>query len=182
MRVIGGTARSIRLVRPSSAATRPLSDRAREALFNIVGAEVVGVRFLDLFAGTGAVGIEALSRDAESAVFVETDPDAVADIEDNLARTGLEDRARVRRQDVFRFLERDHDPFDLVFVGPPQWHGLWSRSLAALSGRPTLTAPEALVVVQLHAREDDPEAVFEGLERTDTRAYGKVTLAFYRRR
>ena len=96
MRVIGGSARSIRLVRPSSAATRPLSDRAREALFNIVGAEVVGVRFLDLFAGTGAVGIEALSRDAASAVFVETDPDAVADIEDNLARTGLEDRARVR--------------------------------------------------------------------------------------
>ena len=121
MRVIAGSARGTRLGRVP-AGVRPVSDRVREGLFSSLGGRLEGARVLDLYAGTGALGIEALSRGAEDAVFVDSSQDAVTAVRDNLARTGFGDRAAVRRSDVRRFLEReDADPegFDLVFLDPP---------------------------------------------------------------
>jgi 16S rRNA (guanine966-N2)-methyltransferase len=121
MRVIAGSARGTRLGRVPPG-VRPVSDRVREGLFSSLGGRLEGARVLDLFAGTGALGIEALSRGAEGAVFVDSSPAAVTAVRDNLARTGLDERAVVRRSDVRRFLERgsaDAEGFDFVFLDPP---------------------------------------------------------------
>lgn len=180
MRVIGGDARSIRLVGPSSEETRPLSDRAREALFNILGDRVVDAAVLDLFAGTGAVGIEALSRGARRVVLVERDRTAVGDIVENVRRVGGDERAEVRRADVVAYLaSADPGPFDVVFSGPPQWNDLWRTALAAIDDSTHLLAPGALVVTQLDPREDGPDPPLERLERVDERTYGRVRLLFH---
>src|SRR5215207_4324465 len=120
MRVIAGTAKGTRLGR-APAGVRPVSDRVREGLFSSIGPWVEGSRVLDLYAGTGAVGIEALSRGAEHATFVDNSPSAVAAVRDNLRRAGFEGRGTVRRSNVRTFLERaDEGPgFDLVFLDPP---------------------------------------------------------------
>jgi 16S rRNA (guanine966-N2)-methyltransferase len=121
MRVIAGDARGTRLVR-APPGIRPVSDRVREGLFSSLGDRVRGARVLDLYAGTGAVGVEALSRGATEAVFVDRSPAALAAVRDNLARTKLTGRATVRRSDVRRFLERGPahgDGFDIVFLDPP---------------------------------------------------------------
>jgi 16S rRNA (guanine966-N2)-methyltransferase len=121
MRVIAGSVKGTRLVRVP-AGVRPVSDRAREGLFSSLGGLVDDARVLDLYAGTGALGIEALSRGASAAVFVDKSPAAVSAVRENLARTGLDDRAVVERSDVRRSLERapvDPGEFDLVFLDPP---------------------------------------------------------------
>jgi 16S rRNA (guanine966-N2)-methyltransferase len=121
VRVVAGSAKGVRLG-PVPAGTRPVSDMAREGLFASLGADVEGAACLDLFAGTGAMGIEALSRGAASATFVERNPKAVAAIRDNLRRTKLEERAVVRRADAGRWLARDvaaQGAFDLVLLDPP---------------------------------------------------------------
>ena len=120
MRVIAGTAKGTRLGR-APAGVRPVSDRAREGLFSSLGRDVEGALVLDLYAGTGAVGIEALSRGAEHATFVDASPPAVAAVRENLRRAALLDRGTVRRSDVLRFLQRAQDEggFDLVFLDPP---------------------------------------------------------------
>jgi 16S rRNA (guanine966-N2)-methyltransferase len=121
MRVIAGSARGTRLGHVP-AGVRPVSDRVREGLFSSLGGRLEGARVLDLFAGTGALGIEALSRGAEDAVFVDSSPAAVTAVRHNLARAGLDERAVVRRSDVRRFLERrtaDAEGFDFVFLDPP---------------------------------------------------------------
>jgi 16S rRNA (guanine966-N2)-methyltransferase len=121
MRVIAGSARGTRLGRVP-AGVRPVSDRVREGLFSSLGDRLEGARVLDLYAGTGALGIEALSRGAENALFVDVSPAAVTAVRDNLTRTGFDDRATVRRSHVRRYLERgsaDTGGFDLVFLDPP---------------------------------------------------------------
>ena len=125
MRVIAGSARGTRLGRVP-AGVRPVSDRVREGVFSSLGGRLEGARVLDLYAGTGALGIEALSRGAEAAVFVDASPAAVTAVRDNLARSGLEDGTTVHRSDVRRFLERkpaDPKGFDLVFLDPPYESG-----------------------------------------------------------
>ena len=121
MRVIAGSAKGTRLVRVP-AEVRPVSDRAREGLFSSLGDLIADTRVLDLYAGTGALGIEALSRGARQAVFVDRSRSALSAVRENLARTRLDDRAVVARSDVRRFLERepaDPEGFDLVFLDPP---------------------------------------------------------------
>jgi 16S rRNA (guanine966-N2)-methyltransferase len=121
MRVIAGTAKGVRLA-PVPAGTRPLSDRAREGLFSSLGDLVPEARCADLFAGTGAVGIEALSRGAASCLFVESGAAAARTIRENLERTRLSERATVVRAEVGRALERSARPFDLAFLDPPYDH------------------------------------------------------------
>jgi 16S rRNA (guanine966-N2)-methyltransferase len=118
MRVIAGSARGVRLA-PVPGGTRPLADRAREGLFSSLGGDVDGAVVLDLFAGTGAVGIEALSRGAARAVFVDSSLDAARAIRENLERTKLAERAGIVRRDALRALASDLGSFDIVFLDPP---------------------------------------------------------------
>lgn len=178
MRVIAGKAKGTALQPVPGSGTRPISDRVKEALFNILGADIVGARVLDLFAGTGSVGIEALSREAQEAVFVERRSAAVATIRNNLQRTHLGASARVVKADVFRFLEGVPEAFDLVYIAPPQYLGLWSRTLAALEARPGWLSPDGLVVVQIFPKELEPICL-STLELTDQRKYGSTLLCFF---
>lgn len=184
-RVIGGEARGRRLQLPPRDTTRPLSDRAREALFNILTPRVRDARMVDLFAGSGAVGIEALSRHAAHVTFVERDGAVAEVIEENLALVGFADRAKVVRGDALLWPGRAKEPCDVVFTGPPQWQGLWASSLQSLDQVAALVlADEGVVVSQCDPSEDqsDQELGLEVLARTDQRRYGKVLLTFHQRR
>lgn len=178
MRVIAGKAKGHRLKSVPGKGTRPITDRAKSALFSIIGNDVVGSRFLDLFAGTGQVGIEALSRGAGEAVFVERARAALHTIRQNLAHTRLEAGARVVQADVFHFLGRSADPFDYVYVAPPQYLGLWARTLASLDAEPGWLADDGWTIVQIHPREYKDLALAR-LSLFDQRTYGSVMLCFY---
>jgi 16S rRNA (guanine966-N2)-methyltransferase len=174
MRVIAGTAGGRGLVAPRGRATRPITDRVKETLFGILGSRVLDARALDLYAGSGAIGIEALSRGAVSCVFVDHDRRAVAAIRENLERTGLAAQASVRGTDVQRFLERLLDErFDLAFVDPPYEERAILAPLERLTG---LLAPGATVVVKHHWRTPIPEP--SGLARWRERRFGETTLTF----
>jgi 16S rRNA (guanine966-N2)-methyltransferase len=148
MRVVAGEFRGRRLAAPRGARTRPTADRVREALLSMLG-DVSGARVLDLYAGSGALGIEALSRGAESAVFVERDPRAVAAIERNLESIGLEEE--VVRQDAVRFLARTEGMFDLVFCDPP--YDSASRLAGPLTEHlPDVTSEDARIVTESDKR------------------------------
>ncbi len=183
MRVISGSARGRKLKTPKSSETRPIMDRVKTALFDILTPDIVGMRVLDLFAGTGAVGIEALSRGADAATFIERSPDAWRLVRENLALTNLSDRAEVLRADAFAFLQQaaaTNRRYDLVYVAPPQYAGLAARALAQLDEAP-LTETDGLVIVQIDPREraEVDALTLRQLRRYDERRYGSTLLLFY---
>jgi 16S rRNA (guanine(966)-N(2))-methyltransferase RsmD len=179
MRVIAGSAKGRKLESVPGTSTRPITDRVKEALFNILGASIEGARFLDLFAGTGAVGIEALSRGAARAVFCERDRLALRTIGHNLQATGLADRARVVAGDAFRFLRNPGgERFDFVYIAPPQYKGIWIRALQAVDEGDVL-APGGIAIVQIHPKERQ-DVPLRRLRLFDERRYGSTLLLFYR--
>ena len=178
MRVIAGRAKGRKLKSVPGKGTRPITDRAKSALFSILGTDVIGCRFLDLFAGTGQVGIEALSRGAEGLVLVEQAGLALRTIRDNLAHTKLADGAQVVRADVFAFLAREAEPFDYVYIAPPQYHGLWAQTLRALDAKPGWLAEDGWAIAQIHPTEYELLDL-EHLTLFDQRTYGGVMLCFY---
>lgn len=179
MRVITGSAKGRKLMMVPGDSTRPITDRAKEALFSILGGWIVDTRVLDLFGGTGGVGIEALSRGATFAHFVDANRRAVETIRANLHHCGFDRQAAVDRADSFAFLERyQGEPFEFVYVAPPQYQDLWRKALVAIDARPALTAEFATIVVQIHPREDAP-VTLQRLQEYDRRRYGSVMLIFY---
>ena len=174
MRIIAGFARGARLKTPKGLATRPTADRVKESLFSILGARVRGRRVLDLFAGTGSLGLEALSRGAENAVFVDRATAAV--IEANAEHTHFAEASRVMRCDVFTALTRLEDEgarFGLVFCDPPYGKGLWERTLDVLD-RSRLLTDDALVVAECGGDERTPPPL-STLVLMREQAYGKTT-------
>lgn len=157
MRVIAGTRRSLPLRTVPGLSTRPTTDRIKETLFNILQPEIPGARFLDLFAGSGAIGIEALSRGAVFAVFIEKDARAASCIRENLSFTKLDDQAKLMKCDVLfglSALEHENaDPFDLVFMDPPYGQGDAEAVLRKLASSP-LVGPDTLIVVEESVRFD----------------------------
>ncbi len=185
MRIIGGTAGGRRIVAPAGRTARPTSDRAREALFAIIAARagggpapapaLAGARVLDLFAGSGALGLEALSRGAAEAVFVDNDRQALAAIARNVAALGFGDRARIVRRDLARGRLLPAGPFDLVFCDPPYGRGLAGRT-ARMVATTGLLAPEGLLVVEERAGVE--VAVAAPLALFDQRRYGDTCFWF----
>jgi len=186
MRVIAGSAHGMRLRVPRGERVRPTSGRVREALFNILGPAVDGARVLDLFAGCGALGIEALSRGAARCWFAETARPALAALADNLARSGLADRAEILRCDALAAvpLLDPERPVDLALIDPPyaMLERRLGRFLALLEGLAASpgVARTALIVLQHDARTELPEAVGP-LEVTDVRTYRHTALTFLER-
>ncbi len=177
MRVIAGQAKGKKLVQVPGKGTRPITDRVKEAVFNILVHDLPDSHFLDLFAGTGAVGIEALSRGAAQAVFVEKTAQAVKTIRDNLERTGLAAQATVLHQDAFKFVPATQTRFEIIYVAPPQYKKLWSKALLTLDEYPILS-PSGVIVVQIFPKEFEPLAL-DHYVLTDRRRYGSTMLCFY---
>lgn len=177
--MIAGTAKGRRLTVPKGRVVRPTSDYLREAFFNILGGKTEGAAFLDLFAGSGAVGIEALSRGAASATFVEKDPQSLKALRENLTRTSFEGRAEVVQADVLRLLK---DPnfrrsYDLIFLDPP-YRGLLAYETLQLLGRGRFLNPKGLVIVECFHKWPLPSQV--GILRlTREVRHGETKLAFY---
>lgn len=168
MRVIAGTARRLNLVTPKGMNTRPTSDKIKETLFNILAFDLFGVYFLDLFSGSGGIGIEALSRGAKFCTFVEKDKDALGCIRKNLTTTGFTDRAEVIGHDVFSALYNLHpkEKYDIVFMDPPYDSGLEKNALSILAGL-DIISDESVIIIE--SSKDTDYSFAEGLGFTVTR-------------
>ena len=179
MRIVGGTLGGRVLRAPAGAATRPTSEKVREALFQILAArvDVDGAHVLDLFAGSGALGIEALSRGAAHVTFVDRGKPALAAIRENLAALALADRATILATDAVAAAARSPvEPWRIVFVDPPYASDLASRAVAAL---PLASLTRDAVIVIEHDRRNPPPDPLGSLLRTDQRRYGDTLIAFY---
>jgi 16S rRNA (guanine(966)-N(2))-methyltransferase RsmD len=178
MRVVAGKAKGRILQSVPGPSTRPVTSRAKTAYFDILGRGVVGAHFLDLFAGTGQVGIEALSRGAERAVFVEKVNIALRTIRANLRRTALGESAEVVKADVFDYLRRSPEPFHYIYVAPPQYRGLWKHTLRLLDLAPGWLTENGWLTVQIHPKEYEA-LTLDHFALFDQREYGSVMFCFY---
>ncbi len=173
MRVIAGTARRLLLKTVEGMDTRPTQDRIKETLFNMINNDVYGASFLDLFAGSGGIGIEALSRGAKDAVFIDNGAKQIACIRENLKTTKLEDKALVINSDVIsglKMLERNGRTFDLVFLDPPYNHQLENRVLESLKDS-CLANEDTLIIVEASLETDFSWAAPMGYEIVRSKEY-----------
>ncbi len=180
MRVVSGSAKGIQLDSVPGESTRPILDRVKTALFDILRPELAGKSILDLFAGSGSVGIEALSQGAEHAVFVDLEKKAVAVIKGNLEKTRLTSQAEVRHTDAFGYLKKCAKSFDYIFIAPPQYKGLWGEALRAIAERPELLTKSGTIIVQIDPKEDE-RLEFRDFELLREKVYGNTKLLFFRR-
>ena len=182
MRVISGKARGHRLKRVPGDSTRPITDRVKENLFNILGDWVIGTNWLDLFAGTGQVGIEAISRGAKHAIFVDSTRQAIQTIRGNLAHTNFTSSATVVQRDVFIYLEHTgRMAFDVIYVAPPQYREMWTQVLEMIDTKlASALNPDGLVIVQIDPAEY-VELTLTNFTLIDQRKYGRTMLCFYER-
>ena len=190
MRVVAGSARGKKLLVVPGQGTRPILDRVKTALFDILRPRIPGMNVLDLFAGSGSVGIEALSQGAAHCTFIDRGHPAVATIKRNLATTGFSDRSDVRQTDAFTYLRGTDRTFDLIYVAPPQYKDLWVEAMRLIAARPEVLRrpsaeggedpPPGLAIVQIDPRE------YQGLDLGDLREvrqkrYGNSLLVFFER-
>src|SRR6185312_6329101 len=182
MRVIAGEFRSRKLAAVPGSATRPTSDRLRETLFNVVGPRVADSVWLDLYAGTGAVGIEAISRGAREVYFVESDKRAARVIRENLQSLQIEDGAELQEREVIpalRLLDSQAVACDFIYVDPPyEQHGAYAQALSLISQLQLINA-ESIVIAE-HDKHFDPGAAFGSLKRYRELKQGDAVLSFYR--
>lgn len=176
MRITGGTGRGRRLQVPAGSRVRPTSDKVKQALFNILGERVVDAAFLDLFAGAGGIGLEALSRGAAQVTFVESSPDSLAAIRKNLELPGFAGRARIVPAKVKSFLKKAPEHYDVVFLDPP--YAEEPRPLLELLAASGMVRPQGLVIAEHFRKQPSPENA--GALRLFREArYGDTVLAFY---
>ena len=179
MRVITGKARGVQLKTPDGQLTRPTTDRVKEALFSIIQFEIPGAAVLDLFGGTGQLGIEALSRGAKSAVFVDAREDACKLIRENLKRTKLEQDGRVVRADYLEYLNRCREKFDIILLDPPYAEVFLENSLKRITEIDILQSGGIIIAERPLGKELPWE--FEGYSRSRDYKYGNTLLTIYRK-
>lgn len=179
MRVITGSARGVQLKTPEGMLTRPTTDRVKEALFSIINFEIPGAAVLDLFGGTGQLGIEALSRGAKSAVFVDAREGACKLIQENLKRTKLERDGRVIRSDYLDYLKRCREKFDIIFLDPPYAEVFLENALKQITEIDILQSNGIIVTERPLGKELPWE--FDGYARSKDYKYGKTLLTIYRK-
>lgn len=181
MRIISGSARGRRLFTPKDERVRPTSDRVKEALFSILSARIDlhGLRVLDIFAGTGNLGLEALSRGASEAVFIDNHRESISLIKKNIELLGYTDHTKVIMREASSAVKslEGQGKFDLIFIDPPYHKGLLQQLLHDLSSS-TIFDPSVIIVAESSAKEEIP-SVFDPLHRFDERCYGDTCISFY---
>ena len=178
MRVITGTARGARLETLEGLETRPTTDRVKEAIYSSIQFEIEGRRVLDLFAGSGQLGIESLSRGAASAIFIDASAEAVAVIRQNLQHVKLADKASVSASDYGQFLGHTKAIFDVVFIDPPYSKGLAEKALALVAPH---MSEQGVVIVETASIDELPETAGD-FEMTQKKKYGKTVISYYRKK
>ena len=179
MRVITGKARGVQLKTPDGMLTRPTADRVKEALFSIINFDLPGAAVLDLFGGTGQLGIEALSRGAKSATFIDAREDACKIIRENLKRTKLESQGRVVRSDYLAYLRRCREKFDIILLDPPYAEVFLENALKCITEIDILQSG-GIIVAERPVEKELPFE-FEGYTRSRDYKYGKTLLTIYRK-
>ena len=177
MRITGGTGRGRTLRVPAGEHVRPTSDKVKQALFNILGARLDGAAFLDLFAGTGGIGIEALSRGASRAVFIDDSRKSLDAVRHNIGQAGFGSSAQVIASKAESFIRKTEDRFDIVFLDPPYTQEI--VPLLELIAGSSLLAPDAVIVAEHFKKQPSPERA-GALTRYREAVYGDTVLAFYR--
>ena len=181
LRVIAGKARGRKLRPVPGNTTRPITDRVKESLFNILDGDIQGAEFLDLFAGTGSVGIEALSRGANVVRFLDTNQNAIKTIRLNLDNTGFVSQAEVLRIDALQHLRSQPDRrFDYIYIAPPQYKEIWLQAVKEVDQHPGWLSEDAWVIVQIHPKEHI-HLQLNHLQEFDRRQYSSTLLGFYER-
>ncbi len=175
MRIVGGEYKGRTLVEFSGDDIRPTADKVRESLFNILQFKVYGSRFLDLFSGTGAMGIEALSRGAKEVVFNDASKKSLQVLNKNLEKIKVDKKYSITNLDACRFLENNREPFDIIYIDPPYKSGLGLKALENISNS---LAEDGVIIYE----EEQPfSGEIAGLVVTDQRKYGRVHLTFFRK-
>ncbi len=177
MRVITGIARGRRLITLEGNDVRPTTDKVKEAIFSSIQFDIEGRRILDLFAGSGQLGIEALSRGADSATFIDLNTEAVSIIRKNLESTGLSDNAKVLRADFFSFCASTRDTFDVAFLDPPYREDLLTRALSVVQN---VMSDYGIIICEHPTDIDLPQTVGE-FNCYKKSKYGKIAVSFYRK-
>ncbi|MCB0319217.1 MAG: 16S rRNA (guanine(966)-N(2))-methyltransferase RsmD [Bdellovibrionales bacterium] len=180
MRVISGKAKGIKLESPEGLTTRPTTDRVKESLFNIIQKDLQDAHVLDLYAGSGAIGIEALSRGAHHCIFLDIDKKAVQTIKNNLEKTKLADLAEVRNTDAFGFIRQTSKKFDIIYVDPPRYEDSWSRVVYLISERPDVLNENGKILVEIDPKEYEPLVLASFIE-VEKREYGSTMLVQFQK-
>jgi len=179
LRVIAGKAKGRKIKTVPGDTTRPVTDMVKEALFNIIGSDVLDSRWWDVFGGTGAIGIEAISREAAFIRFTDINRLPVETIKENLQACGFSKQAEVRRGDAFVMLKATPDTlFEYIYIAPPQYKEMWSQALAILDINPGWLSETGEIIVQIHPREYQ-DIELTNLRKYDERKYGSTLLVFY---
>jgi 16S rRNA (guanine(966)-N(2))-methyltransferase RsmD len=184
LRVIAGKAKGRRIKSVEGDTTRPITDRAKESLFNILGADVIDSNWWDLFGGTGAVGIEALSRGASFVRFTDLNRAPIDTIKFNVEHCQFESQAEIRRADAFAYLAAQPDQrFEYVYIAPPQYREMWIKALELLDGNLDWLADDGWAIVQISPREyREASPSLNNVEEFEHRQYGNTLLVFYQRK
>ncbi len=177
MRVTGGSGKGRRLKVPAGQRVRPTSDKVKQALFNILGDKIGGALFLDLFAGTGGIGIEALSRGAEKVTFVDDSRDSLQAVRRNVEQTGFTEQSNVVASHAEKFLQKSSEQFDIIFLDPPYTYE--QESLLCAVAESAVLKPDAVVVSEHFKKQPSPIKA-EKLSLYREAVYGDTVLAFYK--
>ena len=181
-RIIAGTAKGMRLHSVPGDSTRPVTDRVKEALFNILGTDIADAGMFDLFGGTGSVGLEALSRGASYVRFMDANRNAYKTLQENIKLTGFEKKSKAIFGDVFGYLRTVPDrEFEYIYVAPPQYKRLWQKTMQILDDNDGWLSEDGWIIVQIHPVELEPLEL-NNFIRFDERKYGSTALLFYRRK
>jgi 16S rRNA (guanine966-N2)-methyltransferase len=182
LRVIAGKAKGRKLKSVPGDTTRPITDRVKESLFNILAGDVIDSNWWDLFGGTGAVGIEALSRGASSVRFTDLNRAPIETIKFNVEHCGFKSQAEIRRANAFTALSAKPDrTFEYIYIAPPQYQDMWSKAVELVDENMGWLADDAWVIVQIAPKEYKTLSL-ENLEEFEQRKYGSTLLVFYERK
>jgi len=181
LRIIAGKAKGMRIQSVPGDSTRPITDRAKEALFNIISTDLIDSSWLDCFGGTGSVSIEALSRGAKSATIIDLHPLAIETIKRNLIYTKFHQYSEVIKSDTFVYLKKTpKKSYDYVFIAPPQFKGLWQKTIEILDHNPDWVIDDGWIIVQIHPVEYKTIEL-KNFREFDQRQYGSTLFIFYQR-
>jgi len=179
LRIIAGKAKGMRIQTVPGESTRPITDRAKESLFNIISTDLIDSSWLDCYGGTASVSIEALSRGAKSSTILDLHPLAIKTIKRNLNHTNFTHLSEVIKTDTLAFLQKiPNKSYDYIFIAPPQYKGMWEKTLEIIDNNPGWIGKDGWIIIQIHPVEYRP-LILKNLEEFDQRKYGSTLFVFY---